>query len=134
MDWKIEVLTVPVADVDRARAYYAEKLNFAVDLDVNFPDGTRLVQLTPPGSGCSIHLNTGITSMPPGSLDGLLIVVDDVVAAKAELDARDVEASPVQHLEDGEWLDGKGGDWNSFIHFKDPDGNSWALQERPASS
>jgi len=132
MDWKIEVVTVPVTDIDRAKAYYADKLGFGVDLDTEFPNGTRLVQLTPPGSGCSIHLNSGIASMPAGILDGLVIVVDDIEAARVDLDTRSVEASPVQHFDNGEWVDGKGGAWNSFVHFSDPDGNQWVLQERPA--
>ena len=133
MDWKLEVVTIPVSDIDRAKAYYVEKLNFAADLDVPLGPTARLVQLTPPGSGCSIHLNSSITTMTPGSLDGLVIVVDDIVRAKADLDARQVDASPVQHFEDGAWVEGRGGPWNSFVLFQDPDGNSWSLQERPAS-
>jgi len=133
MDWKIEVVTIPVSDIDRAKAYYVAKLGFVADLDVPLGADGRLVQLTPPGSGCSIHLNSAITSMTPGTLDGLVIVVDDIDRAKADLDARNVEASPVQHMDNGEWVEGKGGTWNSFVLFRDPDGNSWALQERPAA-
>ncbi len=94
----------------------------------------RLVQLTPPGSGCSIHLSTGVHNMPPGVLEGVQLVVSDIEAARAELVERGVAASPVRHLEDGVWVEGKGGDWNSFVFFSDPDGNGWVLQERPAAS
>ena len=132
MDWKLEVVQVPVADVDRAKRFYSEQLGFAVDLDTRIGDGIRLVQLTPPGSGCSIHLSTGIHNMPPGVLEGLQLVVPDVETARAELVGRGVEAGPVQHVEDGAWVEGRGGDWNSFVFFSDPDGNRWVLQERPA--
>jgi catechol 2,3-dioxygenase-like lactoylglutathione lyase family enzyme len=134
MEWNLEAVTVPVADVDRAKRFYGEQAGFAVDLDVPIGDGTRLVQLTPPGSSCSIHLNTGIAGPPPGSLQGLLLVVDDVDAARAELVGRGVAATPVRHMEGGEWVDGRGGPWNSFVHFNDPDGNGWAVQERPAGA
>ena len=132
MDFKLEVVPVPVADIDRAKAFYAERLGFTVDLDVPLGDEGRLVQLTPPGSGCSIHLNTVLRKMVPGSLEGLTLVVDDIEAARAELVARGAEVGPVQHMADGEWADGKGGDWNSFVFLRDPDGNEWVLQERPA--
>jgi catechol 2,3-dioxygenase-like lactoylglutathione lyase family enzyme len=134
MDYKLEVVPVPVSDIDRAKAFYADQLGFVVDLDVNLPGDIRLVQLTPPGSGCSIHLNTGLRKVPPGMLEGLQLVVDDIEAARAELVGRGLEAGPVQHMEDGVWADGKGGDWNSFVFFSDPDGNGWVLQERPAGS
>ncbi|GGK65604.1 glyoxalase [Planomonospora parontospora subsp. parontospora] len=133
MDWKLEVVPVPVTDVDRAKDFYAEGLGFAVDLDIQVGDGARMVQLTPPGSGCSIHLNTGITGPPPGSLQGLQIVVPDIEAARAELAGRGVEVSGIRHYgEDGTLADGPGGRWNSFVFFSDPDGNGWVLQERPA--
>jgi catechol 2,3-dioxygenase-like lactoylglutathione lyase family enzyme len=132
MDWKIEVVPIPVADIDRARAFYADQLGFAVDLDIPLGD-SRLVQLTPPGSGCSIHLNSGLRKTTPGSLEGLQIVVEDIEVAHAELVERGVDASPVRNFTDGEWRDGKGGDWNSFVFFSDPDGNEWVLQERPAA-
>ncbi|MCA1703845.1 MAG: VOC family protein [Actinobacteria bacterium] len=132
MDWKLEVVTIPVSDVDRAKGFYAEKVGFVVDLDTRLSDGARLVQLTPPGSTCSIHLNTGILDMSPGSLQSLILVVSDIEAARAELVERGVEASPVRHIDDGVWVDGRGGDWNSFVFFSDPDGNGWVLQERPA--
>lgn len=133
MDWKIEVIPVPVTDVDRARHFYAGQLGFAVDLDTQIGDEMRLVQLTPPGSGCSIQLSTGITTMPPGVLEGLQIIVADIEAARAQLVANGVEASPVRHMADGKWADGHGGPWNAFVFFDDPDGNGWVLQERPAS-
>jgi catechol 2,3-dioxygenase-like lactoylglutathione lyase family enzyme len=132
MDWKLEVVPVPVTDVDRAKRFYAEQVGFVVDLDTRISGGVRLVQLTPPGSGCSIHLSTGILDVPPGILEGLQIVVPDIEGARAELVERGVEASPVQHLEEGVWLEGRGGTWNSFVFFSDPDGNGWVLQERPA--
>jgi catechol 2,3-dioxygenase-like lactoylglutathione lyase family enzyme len=133
MDWKLEVVPVPVSDVDRAKRFYGEQVGFVVDLDTRLADGMRLVQLTPPGSGCSIHLSTGILNMPPGVLEGLQLIVSDIETARAELVERDVEASPVQHMDDGDWVEGRGGDWNSFVFFSDPDGNGWVLQERPAS-
>ncbi len=132
MDLKLEVVPVPVSDVDRAKTFYAEQLGFVVDLDTKIGDEMRLVQLTPPGSGCSIHLSIGILKMPPGVLEGLQLVVSDIEAARAELVERGVEASPVQHMEDGVWVEGRGGVWNSFVFFSDPDGNGWVLQERPA--
>jgi catechol 2,3-dioxygenase-like lactoylglutathione lyase family enzyme len=131
MDWKLEVVPVPVSDVDRAKRFYAERVGFVVDLDTRIGDEVRLVQLTPPGSACSIHLNTGL-DMSPGSVQGLQIVVSDIEAAHAELVERGVEAGPVQHIEDGVWVEGRGGAWNSFVFFDDPDGNGWVLQERPA--
>jgi catechol 2,3-dioxygenase-like lactoylglutathione lyase family enzyme len=132
MDWKLEVVPVPVEDVERAKRFYAEQAGFVVDLDTKIGDGVRLVQLTPPGSGCSIHLSAGMLSVPPGILEGLQIIVSDIEAARAELVGRGVEASPVQHVEEGGWVEGRGGDWNSFVFFSDPDGNGWVLQERPA--
>jgi catechol 2,3-dioxygenase-like lactoylglutathione lyase family enzyme len=132
MDWRLEVVQVPVTDVDRAKRYYSEQVGFVVDLDTVIGDGVRLVQLTPPGSGCSIHLSTGIHNMPPGVLEGLQLVVPDIEAARAELVERGVEASPVQHVDGGVWVEGRGGDWNSFVFFSDPDGNGWVLQQSPA--
>jgi catechol 2,3-dioxygenase-like lactoylglutathione lyase family enzyme len=132
MDWRLEVVPVPVSDVDRAKRFYSEKAGFVVDLDTQLRDKVRLVQLTPPGSGCSIHLNTGLRMLAPGSLEGLMLVVSDIETAHAELVERGVEASPIQHLDEGVWVKGRGGDWNSFVFFSDPDGNGWVLQERPA--
>ena len=132
MDWKLEVVQVPVSDVDRAKSFYSEQVGFVVDLDTRIGDEVRLVQLTPPGSGCSVHLSIGIHDMPPGVLEGLQLVVSDIEAARAGLVVRGVAASPVQHVEDGVWVEGRGGEWNSFVFFSDPDGNGWVLQERPA--
>ncbi len=134
MDWKIEVIPVPVSDVERAKHFYADQVGFVVDFDTQLSDDVRLVQLTPPGSGCSIHLSTGILTMPPGVLEGLQIVVANIEAARAHLVTNGVDASPVRHLADGAWVDGHGGDWNDFVFFSDPDGNGWVLQERPATS
>jgi extradiol dioxygenase family protein len=133
MDWKLEVVPVPVADVERAKRFYSEQAGFAVDLDHQISESVRLVQLTPPGSGCSIHLTTGIHAMPAGSIDGLVLVVPDIEVARTALVERKVDVSPVRHIENGVWLDGKGGDWNSFLFFSDPDGNGWVVQERPAA-
>lgn len=133
MDWKLEVIPVPVSDVDRAKQFYADQLGFAVDLDTAIGEGMRLVQLTPPGSGCSIHLNTGLTRVQPGGLEGLQITVADIEAARAHLVANGIEASPVRHMADGQWVDGHGGRWNAFVFFNDPDGNGWILQESPGA-
>jgi catechol 2,3-dioxygenase-like lactoylglutathione lyase family enzyme len=132
MDWKLEVVVVPVADIDRAKYFYNEQVGFAVDHDTRIGDGVRVVQLTPPGSGCSIVIGQGMgNDMPPGSLKGLQLVVDDVDAAHAQLAERGVAVSPVSHCEGAALVVGRGGRWNSFIFFNDPDGNSWAVQERP---
>ena len=132
MDWKLEVVQVPITDVDRAKRFYSEQVGFAVDLDTRISDEVRIVQLTPPRSSCSIHLSTGIHNIPPGVLEGLQLVVPDIEAARAELVERGMAASPVQHVDGGEWVEGRGGEWNSFVFFSDPDGNGWVLQERPA--
>jgi catechol 2,3-dioxygenase-like lactoylglutathione lyase family enzyme len=132
MDWKLELVTIPVTDVDRARDFYVEKVGFEVDIDHRISDEVRLVQLTPPGSACSIHLSKGILEMPPGVLEGLQLMVSDIEEARAGLVERGVEASPVQRFEEGRWVEGRGGDWNSFVFFSDPDGNGWVLQESPA--
>ncbi|WP_374685770.1 VOC family protein [Promineifilum sp.] len=131
MDWKLEVVIVPVADVDRAKQFYEEQVGFVVDHDTRIGDSVRVVQLTPPGSGCSIVIDSGLTDMRPGSLKGLQLVVADVDAARAQLVERGVAVSPVQHYEGVTLVEGRGGDWNSFIFFSDPDGNSWAVQEQP---
>lgn len=132
MDWKLEVVVVPVADVDRAKRFYGAQCGFVVDVDTRITDTFRVVQLTPPGSACSISIGTGLTDAEPGSLKGLQLVVSDIEAARAELVGRGVEASAVCHFEDGVQVAGRGGDWNSFVFFSDPDGNGWAVQERPA--
>jgi catechol 2,3-dioxygenase-like lactoylglutathione lyase family enzyme len=131
VDWKIELIPVPVSDVERAKRFYNEMLGFVVDLDHQPNETTRLVQLTPPGSGCSIMVGTGISESVPGSLQGVQIVVADIEAARAELVGRGVECSAVRHFDGTGWADGKGGDWNSFVSFSDPDGNGWVLQESP---
>jgi catechol 2,3-dioxygenase-like lactoylglutathione lyase family enzyme len=131
MDWKLEVVPVPVSDVDRAKRFYSEQVGFAVDHDTRVSDDVRFVQLTPPGSACSIVLGTG-TGAPPGSMQGIQLVVADVEAARAELVERGVETSTVQHFDGATRVEGRGGDWNSFVFFSDPDGNGWTVQERPA--
>jgi predicted enzyme related to lactoylglutathione lyase len=134
MDWKIELVHIPVSDVDRAKRFYNEQVGFTVDHDTKINDKMRVVQLTPAGSGCSIALGTGLVDSPPGSAQGLQIVVSDIEAARADLVDRGVEASAVQHFEDGVRVEGRGEVWNSFVFFSDPDGNSWVLQERPGPS
>ncbi len=130
MDWKLEVVVVPVSDIDRAKRFYSEQLGFAVDVDHAPNDDVRIVQLTPPGSGCSIMVGKGAIRTAPGSVQGLQLVVEDIEAAHAELTDRGLDISPIRHFENGTWIDGKGGRWNSFAFFDDPDGNGWALQER----
>ena len=132
MDWKLEVVVVPISDVDRAKRFYSEQVGFTVDHDTKINDAMRVVQLTPPGSGCSIVVGTGMVEIPPGSVKGLQLVVPDIEAARTQLIERGVEVSPVQHYEGAGLVDGRGGDWNSFIFFSDPDGNSWVVQEHPA--
>src|SRR5205807_2286275 len=120
MDWKLELVAIPVSDVDRAKAFYAEKVGFNADQDHKVSDQIRFVQLTPHGSACSIALGTGITDAAPGSVKGLQLVVADVAAARAELVGRGVEVSEIQKF-----------DWGSFVFFSDPDGNSWSVQQLP---
>ena len=132
MDFRLEVVPILISDVDRAKRFYSEQVGFVVDLDTRISDEMHLVQLTSPGSACSIQLSIGIFDVPPGMLEGLQLVVSDIEAVRAELVERGVEASPVQHMEDGGWVEGRGGDWNSFVFFSDPDGNGWVLQEHPA--
>jgi catechol 2,3-dioxygenase-like lactoylglutathione lyase family enzyme len=133
VDWKLEVVVVPVSDVDRAKHFYAEQLGFVVDHDTRIGDTVRVVQLTPPGSGCSVVIGAGMSKMTPGSLQGLQLVVPDLDAARTQLVERGVDAGPIRHYEGAELRDGHGGGWNAFIFFSDPDGNGWAVQERPAS-
>ena len=133
MEFKLELVLVPVSDVDRARTFYTEKAGFNLDVDHRAGDDFRVVQLTPPGSACSIAVGTGITNAAPGSIRGLHLVVSDIVAARAELVERGVDVSEVRHLESGAWKPGPDpgrSDYNSFADFSDPDGNSWVLQER----
>jgi catechol 2,3-dioxygenase-like lactoylglutathione lyase family enzyme len=121
MDWKLELVAIPVANVDRAKAFYTEKAGFNADHDYQVSDEIRFVQLTPPGSACSIALGTGIIDTPPGSVQGLQLVVSDIEAARAELVERGVDVSEVQNF-----------DWGSFVFFSDPDGNGWSVQQLPA--
>lgn len=132
MDWKLELVVVPVSDVDRAKRFYAEQVGFVVDLDDQFGDDVRVVQLTPPGSACSISLGSGLVDSEPGSLQGVQLVVSNIVAARTELVERGVEVGEIYHFENGAKAPGKGGRWNSFMAFSDPDGNGWIVQERPA--
>ena len=120
MDWKLELISVPVSDVDRAKAFYTEKAGFDADHDHTVSDEIRFVQLTPPGSACSIAFGKGLSTAAPGSVQGLQLVVDDIQAAHAELAGRGVEVSEVQELP-----------WGSFVFFSDPDGNGWAVQQLP---
>ena len=121
MDWKLELVAIPVSDVDRAKSFYTEQVGFHADHDHRVGDDIRFVQLTPPGSACSIALGTGIVDALPGSVHGLQLVVPDIKAAHRELSGRGVAVSEVQVLP-----------WGSFVFFSDPDGNAWAVQELPA--
>ena len=118
MDWKIELVAIPVTDVDRAKAFYVDQAGFNADHDHTVSDEVRFVQLTPPGSACSIALGKGVTDAPPGSVQGMQMVVDDIEAAHAELAGRGVDVSDVQDFP-----------WGSFVFFSDPDGNKWAVQQ-----
>jgi catechol 2,3-dioxygenase-like lactoylglutathione lyase family enzyme len=132
MEWKLELVVVPVSDVERAKRFYSEQVGFAVDHDTRVSDAMHIVQLTPPGSACSIAIGKGMVATRPGTIQGLQLVVPDVQAARDQLAERGVEVSQVQHYEGAELVDGPGGRWNSFVFFTDPDGNGWAVQERPA--
>ncbi len=124
MDWKLELIAVPVSDVDRAKEFYADKVGFNLDHDHTVSDEMRFVQLTPPGSACSIAIGTGIVDSQPGSVAGLQIVVADIEQARQELSERGVEVTDVQDFP-----------WGRFVFFADPDGNRWSLQQivRPSS-
>jgi catechol 2,3-dioxygenase-like lactoylglutathione lyase family enzyme len=121
MEMKIELVAIPVTDVDRAKAFYAEQVGFHVDHDHRVSETLRFVQLTPPGSACSIAIGEGITEAAPGSVQGMQMVVADAQAAHDELAARGVPVSEVEQLA-----------WGSFVYFNDPDGNRWSLQQTPA--
>ena len=129
MDWMLELVPVPVTDVDRAKQFYADQVGFVVDHDSAIDD-LRVVQLTPPGSACSIALGAP-TGAPPGTAQGLQLVVADIDGARAELSGRGVVVGEVEHYEGATLVPGRGGPWNSFASFSDPDGNGWVLQERP---
>lgn len=117
MDMALEVIPVPVTDTDRAIEFYT-RVGFSVDMDQRISDEVRFVQLTPPGSGCSIHIGEGTSTMPPGTVRGLILVVDSAEAAKAELDKRGIATSEVEAQP-----------WGKHVYFSDPDGNSWTVQE-----
>jgi catechol 2,3-dioxygenase-like lactoylglutathione lyase family enzyme len=121
MQMKLELVAVPVSDVDRAKAFYTEKIGFHADFDQQVSEDLRFVQLTPPGSACSIVMGVGITTMQPGSIEGLLMVVSDVKAVREELVKRGVDVSEIDVQP-----------WGSFVYFRDPDGNSWSLQQLPS--
>jgi catechol 2,3-dioxygenase-like lactoylglutathione lyase family enzyme len=123
MDWKIELVAIPVTDVDRAKSFYVDQVGFHADHDHQVNEQLRFVQLTPPGSACSIVLGTGITEMAPGSQKGVQMVVPDAAAAREHLISHDVKASDVDEQP-----------WGKFVYFSDPDGNTWSLQELPAWS
>ena len=118
MDWKLELVAIPVSDVDRAKSFYVEKAGFDADHDHAVSDEIRFVQLTPPGSACSIALGRGVTDAPPGSVRGMQLVVSDIEEAHATLAGRGVEVSDIEDLP-----------WGSFVFFDDPDGNRWAVQQ-----
>jgi len=118
MDYKLELVCVPVSDVDRAKQFYVDQVGFVADHDQRVHESLRFVQLTPPGSGCSICIGEGLTTMAPGSLEGLQLVVADADAAHAELKARGVDVSDVDDQP-----------WGRFVYFKDPDGNAWNVQQ-----
>lgn len=120
MDWKIELVAIPVTDVDRAKAFYTDQVGFIADHDHQVNENLRFVQLTPPGSACSIVLGTGITEMAPGSQKGVQIVIGDADAARKQLIDHGVDASPVDEQP-----------WGRFVYFSDPDGNTWSLQQIP---
>ena len=120
MDWKLELITIPVSDVDRAKSFYVDQVGFVADYDHRVSDDLRFIQLTPKGSACSIALGTGLTDKTPGSAAGLQIVVADAAAARDELVSRGVTASEVQDLP-----------WGKFVFFSVPDGNAWAVQQLP---
>lgn len=120
MDWKLELVAIPVSDVDRAKAFYADQLGFAVDHDHTVSDELRFVQLTPPGSACSIALGRGITDAAPGSVRGMQVVVPDVEAAHEQLAGRGVSVSDIDDQP-----------WGRFLYFADPDGNQWSVQQIP---
>jgi predicted enzyme related to lactoylglutathione lyase len=121
VDFKLELVAIPVTDVDRAKAFYVDKVGFNADHDHTVSDDMRFVQLTPPGSACSIALGKGITEAKPGSVEGMQLVVTDINAARAELSGRGVDVSDVQTFP-----------WGDFVFFSDPDGNRWAVQAIPA--
>jgi catechol 2,3-dioxygenase-like lactoylglutathione lyase family enzyme len=134
MDLKLELVLIPVSDIDRAKAFYTDKAGFTLDVDHQPNEEFRVVQMTPPGSACSITIGKGITDAEPGSYRGTHLVVTDIEAARAELVERGVDVSEIRHMGPKGWEPGPDpnhADYASFADFKDPDGNTWILQERP---
>ena len=132
MDFKLELVLIPVSDVDRAKEFYVETCGFTLDVDHQPNDEFRVVQITPPGSACSLTFGIGITDAAPGSTRGTHLVVTDIEAARAELLGRGVEVSEIRHMTPNGWQPGadpEHSDYNSFADFADPDGNTWVLQE-----
>ena len=132
MDLKLELVVIPVSDVDRAKTFYSEKVGFSEDVDTRVGDEMRVVQLTPPGSACSIGIGTGITDAAPGSVRGLHLVVSDIETTRAELVECGMDVSEIRHFESGTWVPGpdpQRRDYSSYADFSDPDGNTWVLQE-----
>ena len=132
MDFKLELVLIPVTDVDRAKQFYVDTCGFTLDVDHQPNDDFRVVQVTPPGSACSLTIGKGITSAPPGSYRGTHLIVADIEAARAELTGRGVEVSEIRHMTQQGWqpgVDPQRADYGSFVHFADPDGNTWAVQE-----
>jgi predicted enzyme related to lactoylglutathione lyase len=123
MDWKLELVIIPVTDVDRAKSFYVDQVGFHADHDHTVSPEIRFVQLTPPGSACSIAFGKGLTTAQPGSVEGLQVVVADIETAHANLTASGVAVSPIQNM-----------DWGRFVFFNDPDGNKWAVQQLPPRS
>lgn len=132
MDFKLELILIPVSDIDRAKAFYTEKLGFHLDVDHEISEEFRVVQMTPPGSACSITIGRGMTTSEPGTYQGTHLVVSDIAAARQLLVDRGVEVRDVRHFEDGAWMSGphpEHANYGSFADFSDPDGNTWVLQE-----
>ena len=132
MDYKLELVLIPVSDVDRAKKFYLEQAGFVLIVDTPIGPEQRVVQVVPPGSECAIGFGTGLTSAAPGAAQGLHLVVSDILAARAELTGRGVAVTPVRHLEAGAWVDGphpQRSNYESVADFADPDGNVWVLQE-----
>jgi catechol 2,3-dioxygenase-like lactoylglutathione lyase family enzyme len=135
VDYRLELVLIPVSDVDRAKAFYVDKLGFNLDVDHQPSEEFRVVQMTPQGSACSITIGIGITKATPGSYEGTHLVVKDIEAARAELVGRGVEVSEIRHMGPEGWQPGpdpEHSDYNSFADFSDPDGNTWLLQEVPS--
>jgi catechol 2,3-dioxygenase-like lactoylglutathione lyase family enzyme len=133
MDLKLELVLIPVSDVDRSKSFYVDKAGFNLDVDHRAGDEFRVVQMTPPGSACSITIGTGLTDASPGSVRGMHLVVSEIEATRAELRERGVDVSEIRHMGKEGWAPGpdpEHTDYNSFADFTDPDGNTWVLQER----